>query len=123
MRTQRRFERSSLLLGEPANRRAAADLGVMLGDHFRAARGNQFRERLARQKGAGEIDDVGIAKQIVEKGLDSGLRIGTAQLKKNDCDSFGPPSQTSPLEATSYICPAAIVRDIPQRADRAWRYP
>ena len=62
MRAQRRFESARLLLREAANRRASADFGVCCADGFRARGGDQLRQRLAREKRAGEIDDVGIAE-------------------------------------------------------------
>src|SRR5208282_2281010 len=55
---------------------------------FRAAARNQTRQRLARQKCSGEIDDVGVAEKIVEERLDGVLRVGPAKLKKDHGDLF-----------------------------------
>ena len=88
VRAQGVFERFPLLLGEPADRRAAANFGVVLADDLRALRGDQFCQRLARKKRAGEINNVGIAKKIVKEGFDCGQSIGASQLKQDDSDSL-----------------------------------
>ena len=81
---QGHIERSRLLLGETPDRRASANFSVMFAHHLRASSGDQFCQRLAREKRSGKIDDVWIAKEIVEKRLDGRLRVGAAQLKQND---------------------------------------
>src|SRR4029077_1383974 len=88
VRAERRFERARLLLGKATDRRSSADRGVALRSNFRAGRRNQFRKRLAREKRAGEIDDVGIAEEIVEEWLDGSDRVRTSQLEQNDGDLF-----------------------------------
>src|ERR1700728_3224343 len=84
MRTQRDFQGARLLLGEPADGRAAADLGVMSTRRFRAKDGNQLRQRLAGQKRSREIDDVRIAKKIIEERLDGGPGGPAAQVELYD---------------------------------------
>ena len=88
MGTQSLFERFSLLLRETANRRAAANFGIVLAHYLRALRGNQLCQSVARKKSAGEINNVGIAKKIVEEGFDCSQSIGASQLKKDDRDSL-----------------------------------
>ena len=88
VRTQGFFERFSLLLREPANRRAAADFGIVFANDLRALRGDQLCQRLAREKRAREINNVGIAKKIVEEGFNRSQSIGPSQLKKDDGDSL-----------------------------------
>ena len=78
MGLESRFERAGLLFGEAANGRSATDFHVMLADDFRAGSGDQFSNGFARQEGAGEIDDVWIAEQIIEKWLDGGLAVWAA---------------------------------------------
>jgi len=53
----------------------------MIGYGARTAMRDPPRERPTRQPRAGEINDVGIAKKIVEEWLDGFGRVGAAQLK------------------------------------------
>src|SRR5580698_3004271 len=49
----------------------------------RAGGRNKFGERLAPDAGEGEINNVGIAKEVVEKWLDRFQRVGSTELKEN----------------------------------------
>src|SRR5580658_9850462 len=66
----------------------AANRGVMFGDDARAAMRDPPREGLSRKPRTGEIDDVRIAKKIVEKRFDGVGRVRSAQLEKNYADAF-----------------------------------
>jgi hypothetical protein len=82
------LECARLPFGEKANRRAAADCGVMIGNGASAAVRDPPGERFARKPCAGEINDVGIAEKIVEEWLDGSGRVGAAQLKQNYADAL-----------------------------------
>ncbi len=67
----------------PPNGRASAN-GRVVMLHFTGARGgDQLRQRLAADSGKREVNDIGIAKQIVKKGLNRLQRVGSAKLKEN----------------------------------------
>ena len=55
--------------GELQDRALAADLGIVMGHVFGPARGDQARQRLPRDAGEGKIDDIRIAKKVVQKRL------------------------------------------------------
>src|SRR5579862_5230774 len=62
----------------------AADLGVVVGHVFRARRGDEAGQRLARNAGEWKIDDVRIGEKVIEERLDGLERIRTSQLKQHD---------------------------------------
>ena len=66
----RGFQGPRLALRQQANRRLAADVIIVLADCGGPIAGDIARERAPGEPGAEEIDDVRIAKKIVEKGLD-----------------------------------------------------
>ena len=85
---ERALEGSSLALGEQANWGTAADRGVMIGHDARAPVRDPPGERAARQPRAGEINNVGIAKKIVEEWLDRVGRVGATQLEHHYADAL-----------------------------------
>src|SRR5258708_21241816 len=64
----------------------SADCTVMIGDFLRAPGRDKFRQRLPGQKRARKIDDVGVAKQVVEEWPDRIERIGAPELKCHDAN-------------------------------------
>ena len=78
------FERPGLPPGKLQNRRAAADLGIVM-PHVPCAGGrNQARQGLPCNAREGKVDDVGIGEEIVEKRFDGFERIRSAKLEEND---------------------------------------
>ena len=106
MGLESRFEGAGLLFGEAANGRSATDFHVMLADDFRAGGGDQFGDGFAREEGAGEIDDVWIAEQIIEKWFDGGLAVWAAQLEQHHCNFFWP-THRAPLADSSSVAAIA----------------
>src|SRR5205085_11168847 len=75
------FQRYSLAAREFHYRRLAANVAVMVRHMLGPPRRDQSRQRLPCNLREREINDVRIAKQIVEKGLNGRERVGPAQLK------------------------------------------
>ena len=82
-----RLQRPRLPRRHLADGRLAADFLIVLADFARAPRGNQPRQGLARQPRKREVDDVGVAKQVIEKRFDGVERVGPAQLKQYHPDA------------------------------------
>jgi hypothetical protein len=66
----------------------AADGGVVIGYGARSAMRDPPRERAARQPRAWEINNVGVAKKIVEEWLDGFGHVGATQLEHHYADAF-----------------------------------
>src|SRR5207249_10098224 len=75
------FEGNSLAPGKFEQRRFAADAGIMMRHVFGAPGGNQPGQWLSRDPRKRKVDDIRIAKQIVEKGLNGLDRVRAAKLK------------------------------------------
>src|SRR5262249_32849562 len=71
VRAQGSFQGSSLLLRKAPNWRAAADVGVVMADSLGPTARDDTGQGFACEEGAGKIDDVRVAEQIVEERLDS----------------------------------------------------
>ena len=82
-RPERRFQRCCLPRGVLQDRTPPADLRVVMLHVARPRGGDQLRQRLPRDPGEREIDDVRVAKQVVKERFDTLQRIRPAQLKKN----------------------------------------
>src|ERR1019366_3225430 len=74
--------------GEQADRRVSADRVIALAYDARAVAGDIARQRTAREPRAEKIDDVGIAKQVVEEGLHGVRGSRPAQLEQHNADFF-----------------------------------
>ncbi len=88
VRLQGGDEFGALALREDANRRAAADHGVALGDRNATFLGDVSGERAANEIDGTERNDVGIEKEIAEEGFDGIEGIRPTQLKENDADAL-----------------------------------
>ena len=67
----------------PPDGRASADGGVVML-HFARARGrNQFGQGFTPDAREREVDDVGVAEEIVKKRFDRFQRVGSTELKEN----------------------------------------
>ena len=65
------FESGGLSHGVLEDGAFAADFIVVVL-HFAGARGgDEFGERLAGDAGEGEVDDIGVAEEVIEEGLDT----------------------------------------------------
>jgi hypothetical protein len=52
--------------------------------HFARARSrNQLGERFAPDAGEREVNNIGVAEKVVQKGFDRFQRVGSAELKEN----------------------------------------
>src|ERR1700722_7668025 len=100
VRPQGVFQGARLLFGEAANGRATADFHVVQADDFGPHSENPFIVGFAGDEGSGEINDVWIAEEIVEKRFDRGLAIGAAELKEHHRDLFWP-AHVAPLANSS----------------------
>ena len=78
---ERGFECARLSCGVVQDGALAADLGVMMRDMFGAAGRDQPGQRLPGDAGERKIDNVRIAEEIIEKGLDRLWRIRSAELE------------------------------------------
>jgi len=78
----------SLALGEYADRGAAADHGVTLGNGNAALPRDVAGQRAANEIDRAEGDDVGIEEEIAKEGFDGVEGIRAAQLKEDDSDAF-----------------------------------
>src|SRR5579863_8296463 len=107
VRLESGFERAGLLFREAANGGTAADFHVVLADYFGARGGNEFGDGFAREEGAGKIDDVWIAEEVVEKRLDRGLTVRATELKQDHCDFFGP-AHVAPLANSASVAAIAV---------------
>src|SRR5581483_1194573 len=90
---QHGLERRRLAPGVFQNRTAPADLGIVMLHVARPRRGNQFRQRLARDSREWEIDNVGVAKQVIKERFDTLQRVRAAQLEQH-YPEFGNISQS-----------------------------
>ena len=80
------FQRGGLPQGKFENRRAATDFRIMAAYVACARPGNQTRQGPPRDGGQGEIDDIRVAEEVVEKGLDGVDGIRATQLKQYDAN-------------------------------------
>src|SRR5216683_4840739 len=65
-----------------------SDRVIMMAHDARSFARDIPRQRAAREPRAEKIDDIGIAKQVVEKGLHSVRGIRPAQLEQHNADFF-----------------------------------
>src|SRR5262249_12825204 len=64
---ERGLQGTRLALRETPDRRAAADHRIVMFNFFGAGGGNQLGERTTSDAGEREVDNVGIAKQVIKK--------------------------------------------------------
>ena len=77
------FQSPGLPLGVPPDRRTSAN-GRVVMLHLAGARGrNQLSQWFAPDAREREVDDIGVAEEVIKKGLDRFQRIGSAELKEN----------------------------------------
>src|SRR5208337_2235734 len=81
-------ELAALPLRENPDGRTAADHAVALGDGHTALFGNVAGERAADEIQRTQRNDIRIEKKIAQEWLDGFERVWTAQLKKDDANSF-----------------------------------
>src|SRR5581483_8784057 len=81
------FQRRRLLLGVPANGRSAADHFVMMRNFLRSRGRDQAREGPPPEAREGEINDVGIAEEVIEERLNRLERLRSAELEEHDSES------------------------------------
>ena len=80
---QQRLGRGRLLLGQPPDRRSAADRGVEGAGRLLAAEGDRRGDRLAQQRGT-DADDVGIREEPVQEGRNVVEGFRAAELEEED---------------------------------------
>ncbi len=80
---QHGFQRFGLAARELQNRRFASDLGVVMRHMACAAHRDDLGQRLPRNLSEGKVDDIRIAKKVVEKRLDRLERVRSAELKQH----------------------------------------
>src|SRR5271165_361042 len=77
------LQRTRLLFGVPPDRRASANSGVVMLHLARARSRNQLGQRFAPDAGEREVDNIGVAEQVIQKRFDRFQRVGSAELKEN----------------------------------------
>ena len=77
------LQRIGLLLGKAPYRRSSADGSVVVLNFFGPGGGDQFGQWFTADAGKREVDDIGVAKKIKKKRLNSLRRVGAAELKEN----------------------------------------
>ena len=82
------FQGAGLCGGIFENRRFAPDLCIVTLDFPGSVGGNQFRQGLSGNFGKREVDDIGIAKQVIEERFNGLHRIRTSQLEKHHTDGL-----------------------------------
>jgi hypothetical protein len=80
---QPQLEGAGLLLGEAPNRGSASYNRVMMLNFSGTGAGNEFRQRSASDAGEWKIDNIGVAKQVIQEGLNRLQRVGSAKLEKH----------------------------------------
>jgi hypothetical protein len=85
------FKCGRLLFGETANGGAAADSCIMLRRFLGARAGDQLGERTASDARKREVNNVGIAKEVIKKRFDRGQRIRSTELEKYYTNTFRNP--------------------------------
>ena len=85
---QRPFQGRGLPPCQIQNRRPFADPCVVLLHAGGAAPRNGPRQRAPEEKCQREVDDIGIAKQVVEKRFHRRKRIGASELQEHDAHRF-----------------------------------
>jgi hypothetical protein len=88
VRSQGLYEMGALAFGEDADGRAPADLAIAFGDRDGTARRNQARQGIADEVERTERNDVRIAKEIAEEGLDVFERVRASELEEDNADAF-----------------------------------
>ena len=78
------LQRGRLLPGQFTERRLSPDARVVSSHLLRALGGEKARQRRPGQPGEGEVDDVGVGKQVAQEGFDVLKRVWPSQLKKHD---------------------------------------
>src|SRR5579863_6464338 len=77
------FACARLPFGIRPDRRPYANGCVVVLDHPRASPCNQLCKRLGAKAGKREVNDIGIAEEVIKKRLDRFQRVGSAELKEN----------------------------------------
>lgn len=77
------FESARLALGMAANGRASANGRIMMLYFAGARGGNELGERFAANAGEREVDNIGIAEEVVKERFDRFQRVGSTELKEN----------------------------------------
>ena len=77
------FQSKRLPLCVAADRRASANGRVMMLHLARPRSGDEFGQGLTTDASEREVDNVGVAKEVVKKGFDRFQRVGSTELKEN----------------------------------------
>ena len=75
------FEGGGLLEGEIEDGGTAADFRIVVADMTGARLGDQASERAPGNGSEGEVDDIRVAEEVVEKGFDGVDGIGASELE------------------------------------------
>src|SRR5258708_14503558 len=77
------FERASLPFRMPPDRRASADGGIVMLDLTCAGGRDELGQGFTPDAGKREVDDVGVAEEVIQKRFDRFQRVGSTELKEN----------------------------------------